>query len=90
MKVLETKYKSQIKDMLDNHQGLQNELTAKNKRLEEENKKQKEHLVVGGREQELEIMQLRAKVDEMANQEACLRNEVQEMRAEQDRKASEF
>lgn len=38
MKVLETKYKGQIKEMLESHQCLQNEFINKNKRLEEENK----------------------------------------------------
>jgi len=38
LKVLESKYKNQIKDMIDSHSNLQNELNGKAKRLEDENK----------------------------------------------------
>lgn len=55
MKVLEGKYKTQIKEMLDSHQALQNEFVNKNKRLEAEKKQISQQLAVGGRELELEI-----------------------------------
>ena len=39
IKVIENKYKNQIKEMLESHQCLQTEVQNKNKRLEEETKK---------------------------------------------------
>lgn len=39
IRVIETKYKNQIKEMLESHQSLQAEVQNKNRRLEEETKK---------------------------------------------------
>ena len=38
VKVIENKYKNQIKEMLESHQCLQTELTGKVRRLDEDNR----------------------------------------------------
>ena len=55
MKVIENKYKNQIKEMLESHQCLQAEVTGKGKRLEEDNKRLAQENVIGKRELELKI-----------------------------------
>jgi hypothetical protein len=55
MKVIETKYKNQIKEMLESHQCLQVEFSSKGKRLEDENKKLAQENAIGKRELELKL-----------------------------------
>jgi paraquat-inducible protein B len=55
MKVIENKYKVQIKEMLESHQCLQAEVTSKGKRLEEDNKRLAQENVIGKRELELKV-----------------------------------
>jgi len=54
VKVIENKYKNQIKEMLESHQCLQSEFQNKNKRLEDENKTVTQQTVVKTREVEIE------------------------------------
>jgi hypothetical protein len=51
-KVMEHKYKNQIKEMLDSHNALQTEIQNKNKRLEEENKNMSKKAALAIRELE--------------------------------------
>ena len=90
IKVIENKYKNQIKEMLESHQCLQTEVHNKNKRLEEETKKLSQGTAVERRQMEVELTQLKAKTAELIKNEACLENELQELRLEKDQKQQLF
>jgi hypothetical protein len=55
IKVVENKYKNQIKEMLESHQCLQTESSSKSKRLEDENKRLTQENAMGKRELELRV-----------------------------------
>ena len=89
VKVIENKYKNQIKEMLESHQCLQSEFQNKNKRLEDENKTVTQQTVVKTREVEIEKQQLEQRLQEYVKQEACLKNDLDELRADRDKRIKE-
>ena len=89
VKVIENKYKNQIKEMLESHQCLQAEFQNKNKRLEEENKTINQQTAVKTREVEIEKQQLEQRLQEYMKGEACLKNDLDELRADRDKRIKE-
>jgi flagellar capping protein FliD len=64
-KVMEHKYKNQIKEMLDSHNALQTEIQNKNKRLEEENKNMSKKAALAIRELEKQSQLFEHKFNEL-------------------------
>jgi hypothetical protein len=90
MKVLETKYKTQIKEMLESHQSLQHEFLNKNKRLEEDNKILGQGLAVSKRETELEVQTLKQRLEEHLKAEFVHRADAAELKNQLESKSSSF
>lgn len=86
VKVIENKYKNQIKEMLESHQCLQTELTSKNRRLDEDNRQHTQTQAISQKEMEIERSQLELRAQELSKTEACLRNDLNELRTDRDRK----
>ena len=89
VKVIENKYKNQIKEMLESHQSMQAELTTKSQRLEDENKSLTQHSVVKLRDGEIEKHQLEQRVQDLLKAEACLKNDLDELRIDRDKRVKE-
>ena len=89
VKVIENKYKNQIKEMLESHQCLQSELQTKSQRLEDENKTLNQHSIVKYRDVEIEKQQLEQRVQELLKAEACLKNDLDELRIDRDKRIKE-
>lgn len=69
VKVLEAKYKGQIKEMVESHNALHSELQNKIKRLEEANKKLSQQVALLSQELDLERSQFESKKIEIKSRE---------------------
>ena len=90
LRALESKYKTQIKEMLESQQSLQGEFQNKSKRVEEENKTLAQELAVSKREGELEVQQLRQKLEEQIKAGLLLKAESAELKSQLDAKSSGY
>ena len=66
-KVIEGKYKNQIKEMLESHNALQNEIQSKNRRLEDENKALSKKAALALRDLEKQNQLFEQKFNELMN-----------------------
>jgi hypothetical protein len=90
IKVIESKYKNQIKEMMETHQCLQSETQAKTKRLESEIKVLNERVQLDTRGKMSEYGQLEKRVGDLQENERRLINELDEIKAERDRRISDY
>ncbi len=90
IKVIENKYKNQIKEMLETHQCMQSESQSKIKRLESEVKMLNEKLQMDARGKMSEYSSLEKKVIELSENEKRLLNDFEEIKTERDRRIQEY
>ena len=90
VKVIENKYKSQIKEMLESHQALQGEISSKNKRLEEENRQLSRQYHITLKESEIQQQLLDSRAQDLNKNEIMLKSEVEEIKHEKDKKIKEL
>ena len=86
IKVIESKFKNQIKEINETHQCLQNDSQGKIKRLEGELKIMNERIQLDARGKISEYGQLEKKVQELLESEKKMQIELDEVRNERDRR----
>ena len=89
-KNIENKYKNQIKEMYDSHNALQNEISSKNKRLEEENKSLSKKAALATRDLEKQSQLFQEKFNELIIANQALTNEIEMFRSEREQKFGDF
>lgn len=90
MRVIETKFKNQIKEMTETHQCLMSETQQKVKRLENELKLKNEQIQMDARGKNAEYGSLEKRVIELSENEKRLLNELEEVKAERDRRVMDY
>ena len=90
VKAIENKYKNQIKEMLDSHQCLQQEITNKNTRVADEHKQLKEGFALLKQESESERQQMESKIQDYQREAVSLKNEISELRNNTEQKMQNY
>lgn len=90
MKVMEARYKSQIKELMETHQCLQSEGQQKVRRLEQELKLKNEQLQMEARSKQGEFGSLEKRALDLAESERRLQQELEEAKRERDRRVSDL
>lgn len=90
MKVMEARYKSQIKELMETHQCFQVENQQKIKRLENELKQKNEQIQMDARGKMSEYGSLEKKVIELTENEKRLMMELDEVKKERERRMHDY
>lgn len=83
---IEQKYRSQLKETMDNNQRLHSELTEKVKYLEKENRQLQNRLQLEQRDKMSDHGAMEKKVAELMDNESKLLKEIDDLKQERDRK----
>lgn len=83
---IESKYRAQIKEHLENNQRLQSDLNERVKTLEKENRQLQNRLQLEQRDKMSDHGSMEKKVGELQGNESRLQSEIDQLKAERDRK----